>query len=451
MPAAWFLLAGWYLLLFTWQPPGAPLPYLTGFDDNCYYAYARSLLFDRNLDFQNDFTFIAETHPGSTGSIFRQALNGDDVILRNFFFVGTGLAALPILAVTRAMAGSEVSPFASLYPAAFAVGNLLYGVAALGLVYAAIRRWFTAGQSWLGITATALCGPMLYYLYAQPTMSHLPGAFFTSLAFFGWARRTETSSCHIGNLLLMGFAAGFATIIRPYNAPVCLLILSPLLHAGTGKSLLVRLGSCTLAAAACAIAVLPQLLAWRVQHGQWIANTQDHAFPSWPRYLLHVLFHRRHGLYFWHPALLISTVGIVYFARTRSAYHGWMMLAIFIGIVWMAATWRIWWLGVSFGMRTFVDLPFLWAVGFSAAGTWVQGKMGSLRVAGQVLLLFALINLHLMISFRGGVIWVDGPLYWLDTVSSGRKYKQQLAREWTYLTDWRPGYRANLLHAPPGW
>jgi hypothetical protein len=64
--------------------------------------------------------------------------------------------------------------------------------------------------------------------------------------------------------------------------------------------------------------------------------------------------------------------------------------------------------------------------------------------------LFALVNLHLILCFRGGVITVDGPLFWLDTVSRGKAYKAQVAREWRIWTDWGEGRRAGLVGAPAG-
>jgi hypothetical protein len=107
----------------------------------------------------------------------------------------------------------------------------------------------------------------------------------------------------------------------------------------------------------------------------------------------------------------------------------------------------MWWLGVSFGMRGFVDLMPVFALGFGTAFTLLEGRLEGRRgvVVAEVIALFFIVNLHLAVAFRGRCIWVDGPLYWTASVSEGAKYKAQLRLEWKTWTDCGPGSRLGLV------
>jgi hypothetical protein len=473
----WFavsLLVLWLLAIvncaaqFTYVSTPGMQPYLVGLDQNGYFAYARSLLFDHDLNFANEYKFLVETQGPNTQDAYRTIVKENPRSPQNQFTIGSGLSALPLLSLTRAAvsvlhwvgAMDKVSGFASLYPFIYLLSNITLGVLALLATYAFLRHWFSAGSCAVATWAVLLCGPMLYYVYAEPGMSQLPGAFFTSAALLSWLRwrnavRTSRRCIFAG---LCGFCAVFAAVVRPYDVTVALILLQPasefvwrVVRKQPGPRPRVLLAAYLCAAIGSCIAAAPQLIAWKIQHGKWVANTTDYHFYWWGPYALQVHFSRRHGLFFWAPALLIATVALLVALRRRPV-AGWL-LAIFAGVTLMAGSWWYYWIGVSFGMRTFVDLPVVFAFGFAAIAHWLLSRLGrsGLNIAWESVALFALINLHLIVCFRGGVITVDGPLFWLDTVSRGKAYKAQLAREWTTWTDWDSAHRANLLAAPPGY
>ena len=87
------------------------------------------------------------------------------------------------------------------------------------------------------------------------------------------------------------------------------------------------------------------------------------------------------------------------------------LLAVFLGVTYMYGNWRIYWLGVSFGMRGYVDLPCVFVFGFAAVTIWLALRIGRQRagsIARLLTMLFALVNLHLMVAFQSGAVWVDG-------------------------------------------
>jgi hypothetical protein len=459
----WLMLLLNFSLQYTWTGYTKHAPYLVGLDQNCYFAYAHTLLFDGDLNFQNQYEFLARTQPSATGSVFLQLIADNPNKPVNQFNIGTGMAALPVLAVARAafavlrfsgLLPGGVSHWAPIYPLLYCLANITYGVAGLVCCYIFLRRWFGAAPAAIGCWGVLLCGPLLYYLYAEPAMSHLTGCFFTSAALLCWSQWTHGTGARRQSIyaFLAGFCAAFAAVVRPYDAPVALVLIQPLVAAALnryGRGALLPTGA---AVAGAAMGALPQLIAWKVQFGHWITNTTDHPFPFYSPWALHVLFSRRHGLFFWAPALLIAVVCLAVYVRKAAHPAGWL-LAVFLGVTWMAGTWWFYWIGVAFGMRSYVDHPLPFAFGLAAGAAWLIAKLGAggRNAAWEIVALFALINIHVLICFRGGVIWVDGPLYWTHTISSGKKYRAQVQRECQSWIDFSPGHRANVLQPPPGY
>lgn len=459
---AWLFALVHAALQFTHVETADTGPYLVGLDQNCYFAYAHSLLFDGDLDFRNQYEFLAKSQPPSTAEVFQQLLAANSARPVNQFNIGTGLAALPALGVVRVLlAGAAgagvihpVSPFASVYPLVFCLMNVTFGFGALACCYLFLRRWFSASACAVGCWGVLLCGPMLYYIWAEAAMSHLTGAFFTSAALLCWSRWTESNYVprKAAFAFLAGFCAAFAAVVRPYDAPVSIVLVQPILAAVLQRRSIRSAAILTSVAALGAIVgAAPQLIAWKLQFGNWVVNTTDHPFPWNSPWAAHVLFSRRHGLFFWSPGLLIAIVVLAISTRRTALPAAWL-LAIFAAVTWMAGTWWFYWIGVSFGMRTYVDHPVPFAFGFAASAAWLIRKMGNpgRNVAWECVALFALINIHLVLCFRGGVIWVDGPLYWNHTIASGKKYKNELRRELSDWTDFTPGRRASLFSAPTG-
>jgi hypothetical protein len=455
----WVLAVARLLLSMTQAGPDGRAPYVIGFDENCYYVYARSLLFDGDWDFTNDYRFIVETQPSALATPFAEYLRERPRYPRNHFSPGTGLAALPFMGVARVVDHVRAaltdrplaSPFASWYIFAFSLANITYGVGALWLAGYLLRRWFDASAVSFGVWASALTGPYVFYLFYGHGMSHLPVAFFVSLSLVLWLRWREAGGrAGAGWALGTGLAGGMALCARSTSLPLVLVVcLEPLLAAwrrGGAGELMRRVPQGLLAVVAAAVAFSPQLLAWRVMYDSWMANAYGFSARVVPPHALEVLFSRRHGLFFWSPFYLVAAAGLLASVR-RGRHPAAAFCLILAGVVWIYGNWRLWWLGVSFGMRGFVDYVALFAFGFAAVEAMAVSRKGPRMriVLRELAVLFTVVNLHLVHAFRSGAIYVDGPLYWLDSVSHGRQYKEQFRREWRVWTDFRPGSRASLF------
>lgn len=435
------------------------VPFLGGFDENCYYAIAHSLFFDRDVSFSNQFTFLMESQPHYLAEAFAPYVHDNPDAPVNIYPAGSAIAALPafVLAagidnlrawVTRSW---PVSNFSLLYVFAYSAAQVSYGIAALLVCWSILMRWFSRGTVLLAVAAVVFCGPWLFYQMFDPAMAHLCGAFFNAAAVWAWLRwREEAGKRAYVYAALTGLCIGFATMVRPYNAPFALLLLEPLVSTRfvVVKNRPQRVA--TLLAIFCGfLGFLPQLVCWRLQHGTWVANTSGHTFALIPKYALHLFFHPNHGLLYWSPAFVLSLAGLIIGCR-RMRHPAVVYAMVLCGIIWMYGNWRIWWLGVSFGMRGFIDAAIIFAFGFAVIFDLIRNRYKSrgTKVVACLLLLFCLLNVHLLIAYRSRSIPADGNLQWHKSLDHPEWYIGQLRREWLTLTDLHPERRVSLFARP---
>lgn len=412
--------------------------FIGGFDENSYFALTHSLLFDGDLNCANEFYFIRRTQPPFLYEAFRPFVEKNPDNPANLFPAGTAFAAMPMMAIARlwtflaeAAAGRPYSSYSPTYVIAYCAANMTYGALALWLVFRMLLRWFDRRTAAIACSAAASCGSFLFYFIFDPGMSHLTSAFFGTAGVYTWLRWRDADRRIGWYAVGCGLCIGFAMAVRPYNAPLAFLLASQALDAIRNN---VRRKHLMLAIIGAFIGFAPQLIAWRSMHGHWIANTDEHLFGIFPRHALQVLFSRRHGLFFWTPAMLVAFAGLVLGIR-RYRVPSILFLCIFAGTLWMYGNWREWWLGVAFGMRGF-DQVWMFAFGFAVAFQFARKRWprSGTVAATAFVMLFALINLHLIVAFKSGAISHDGNLYWVDSISNGEMYRAQLSREWQTIT-----------------
>ena len=323
--ALWLVAVVFSYTALTHKPAGGGprRGYPTGYDANGYYAWARSLWFDGDMDFRNDFAFVARTQPPGSRDPFVAALLEADAAGRgpdNVFNCGTGLAALPAMAIASGLdrirvavsGGPPASPFSPWYVFAFQIMHAAYGVGALMLARTLAARLYGRHAANVGSWGAMLCGPPVFYLLFEPGMSHLAGAFFGSVCAVSWAStfapggtRAAPERPRVGLAAVAGLAAGFATCVRPYNLPLGLLLVEPAVRAVLSSNRRRDFGPAmawsAVGLAGAAVGFAPQLAVWRAQYGTWLGNPTGFRFLPWPPFAHLVLFGARHGLFQWAP------------------------------------------------------------------------------------------------------------------------------------------------------
>jgi hypothetical protein len=159
--------------------------------------------------------------------------------------------------------------------------------------------------------------------------------------------------------------------------------------------------------------LLLQGYAWRVVYGHWLIfsyGVEGEDF-NWSRPEFgNVLFSPFHGLFYWHPCLLVGAVGFVWLAWERRGLLGAAGVAI-AGTIYINAAWWCWWFaGNSFGSRAF-EAALLFFMG-GLAWLLVRCPVVWRRGLFSVAVLAGLWNFALMGLFYASLIERNAPVTW---------------------------------------
>ncbi len=417
-----------WLLLFTLQEPT--------WDAVSYYAYARSLAFDQDLDFANDYRLSYPT----AGEHFASRSYDEQLTphgrVANLFAVGASVLWLPWLAVLRAAAAAGltgVGDAAALtgYERIF-VGNIaaLSALLGLGAYWLSMRLAQEAAGRVLALASVVtlmFATPLLYYQYREPLYSHTAAAFTVALAVFLWWRWQEAQDRR-GAALILGAALGLAGLVRWQNLIYLALPLvsSALLVGGAAAGergaaakktavdlLLVGVG---------ALAVFSlQMAVWRVLYGSFLTIPQGESFLDWrARYLLPLLFSSFRGLLPWMPVFFLAAAGLLALSK-RSPALGLPLLVMLLLALYVNGSTRDWFAGGGYGPRRLTSELVLLVVGYAAFLQLLpeRGRKVITAVLGTLLALqqWLLLRYGLAPGFGGRVMsmmptfaWEDVPL-----------------------------------------
>jgi len=378
-----------------------------------YYAYLRSITFDRDVDFTNDYRLLGlgdKPHlfePTPTGHAQSAWTVGPAIVWSPFFAAGHGVAGR--LARTRADITADGISFP--YRQAVCIAGLFYGLVGCWFCYELTAFLYPRRLS-AAVTAAVMAGSfMLWYLVKEPSMTHAPS--MAAVAGFVWAWLATRDARTTRQWLLLGALAGFMTLIRWQNAlfavlPLCdaLVLIGSTLRASDRAGLIRAVSHGLLFTAAAAIAFLPQMIAWHSIYGRWLAVS-----PIGPQIrLLHphladILWSSRNGLFSTSPVLYCAGAGVAILAYVRPPI-GVPALAAVAVMTWFNASIQDWWGSDGFGMRRFDGAIPLFCLGLAALVTAMTAAVRRfpLAAATGVLSLFALWNITLMGAVQSGAV-----------------------------------------------
>lgn len=372
-----------------------------------YFVYLRSLVFDGDLHFQNEYQRLYRVDaPGpETDWIFTPLPSG---YIRNMMPVGPALVWLPLYLLTAlgawiagAFGGGAVDGFGR----AFQASAGFSGIAAAGLgawlAFLTARRAFGDATAiwatmviWLGSSA-------LYYSLVSPAYSHASSMLATSLVVYLWQRTARTHTWR--RYACLGAAVGFAALVRWQDALFCILPAADALQRACtddaparvrwGRAV-ARLG---VSASAALLVFVPQLAVWQTLYGEPLLVPQGSGFMRWTSpHLVAVLFSDFHGLFSWTPVIAAAVAGLVLLAR-RVPRAGVPLLAVFLASWYANAAVADWWAGEAFGARRFVSCFPLFVMGVGTLISRWHGRLVPLAVAGGGLVVA---NLLLLLQYQ---------------------------------------------------
>jgi hypothetical protein len=411
-------------------------PRIYASDEVQYFAYLRSLWFDRDLSFENEYQHFHD-RGGFRNALFHETFlerYTEETGLRvSFATLGSALLWSPFYAVAdayvvlRQATGATDAVrdgYSQPYVTAVACGSAFYGWLAVVLAWLMARRFVSETIALASALAVWFGTPLFFYMYIAPPMSHACSAFAVALFLWTWLRVREHWT--VAGCATLGALAALMAMVREQDAFVAL---GPALDgawtilkgyrlqaAGYGPG---QIAARAAAAGGCFLLVYaPQLWAYTVLNGypgpsRLVGRKMTWTSPHAPG----VVFSPEHGLLFWTPLVALAVVGLVWALREESPLTPTLSpqagrgsrdvaLALLLALasqIYVAGSVESWTVAGAFGQRRFVGLTAVFVVGLALL--WSRGSGRTSRVAMPAAVALAVWwNLGLTMQFGAGLM-----------------------------------------------
>jgi hypothetical protein len=385
-------------------------PAIRGADEIEHFSYLRSLVFDHDLEFGNEYAHFYERDPAGLSGFKATFLDLREPTGRHINFAPLGsallwspfylLAHLGVMVARAAGSAVAADGFSRPYAAAVCYGSAVYGGAALMLMHDGLRRFGSFSEPAASWTAAALWlgSPVLYYVTLAPAFAHAVSLFAVALLVWTWLHARQRGYAGLAPLA-MGAAGGLAALVREQDGLFLALPASELIWRAAARRDPGALRALAIMTVTAVVLFTPQLLAYHAVAGGWgpsrlVARKMNFASPHFAQ----VLFDPGHGLFLWSPLLLLAAAGMLFALRARREAVLALLTLGFVLQVWINGSVESWTQAGAFGARRFVSSVVALAWGLAWVVTRGLERLGR-RAVAVGLALFAWWNLSLMVQF----------------------------------------------------
>jgi len=413
-------------------------PWVRG-DGIGYYAYARALALDHNLQFEKDWRHanpsFRSSRVDSDGRIYANQYTSTGH-LDNHFTIGPALIWIPFLALTHGVVltanhfGAHIAPDGYSWPYldTMAVVTAFCGFASLLISFRLARKYFPERWAFLAVVGIWLASSLPVYMYFNPSWSHAQSAFIVALFLWYWDRtrpnRTWQQWC------VLGLIGGLMMDIYYPNAIFLLIVVVEFViglaktirsHGVSGTSFGKEIARYALFPSALFTAFLPTPITRWIVFGSPIdlgySETSVWTFKS--PLLGTVLFSADHGLFSWTPILLLASAGLFLLWRKDKVLCAALSSSA-IAFYFLIATYPVWDGISSYGNRFFVSLTPFFVMGLAALLTdyerlWRGSRVGNWSAVAALCVVIAW-NFGLMFQWGMKLIPARGPISWSETI-----------------------------------
>lgn len=424
-------------------------------DEIEHFAWLRSIVFDRDVDFENEYRYFVDTGVTRDPGFHETFLEKVNETGRRINYAPVGAAVLwaPFYAAGHAaafMTGAPPDGFSQPYIAAVAYGSAFYAFAGVVLSALAARRLL--GRGLAAAVIIAIGTPLIFYAYVAPGFGHAGSAFCVSLFVLLWIRARDRWS--MADALCLGLAGGLMALVREQDV---LLTIGPaidflwfhrpgVVRQGDPKTKSPRLpiAAAFAGAAAFIVAASPQLAAYKALNGHFGQTETAARKMTWTSpHALGVVFSPEHGWLAWTPLVALALGGLVWLALKRPALSrpAWLCLLMVAAQIYTSGVVESWTVAGSFGQRRFIALTPLLTIGMAACLVAARSLVAR-RVLWAAVAIGIWWNIGLMAQF--GLHRMDRQR--LTLAANARVTFLELPLElpriaWTYFTDRQTFYR----------
>jgi hypothetical protein len=375
-------------------------------DEVQYYAYLRSLYFDGDLNFQNEYEHFANAGRANGDlAVFNALLRPDAVnpnpatgLWRNVAPVGSALLWAPgfvladgLVRLSNAL-GAAIPADGYSWPYIWAVCYMsaLYSLLGLLLTYRLARRFSSSFAAALATVTVWLASPLVFYTYIAMPWSHATGFFLVALFLTFWLRGSTTlweaqAQRPLWVWALLGLIGGMMALTREQLG---LLLLMPAVEGLVAYARMLRerqwpemgrlFGAHLLFLLVLGLALTPQLAAYQVLNGRPLPSSTVAEKLNWlsPNFF-NTLFNPGHGAFMWSPVLLLGLVGLWWLRRDDALLAALLLLGFLAQTYINGAFGTTWHLSRSFGFRRLIECTPIFVLGLAALIMTLRERLGT--------------------------------------------------------------------------
>jgi hypothetical protein len=409
-------------------------PWVRG-DGVGYYAYARSLLIERQLNFEKDWQH-------GNDSFIMGRLDKEGRVLateytqtgriNNHWSVGPSILWAPFLIGTHVLVsvcnylGAHVPAdgFSAPYLITMALATTLYGFLGVWLSYRIAINYFDRRWAFIATLGIWWASSLPVYMYFNPSWSHAHSAFAVALFLWYWQRTRGERT--IPQWIVLGLLSGLMVNVYYANG---VLLLVPMLEGLSAYSKHWVSAACGLATTAhlfvrhaiyvfvFVVALLPTLISREIIFGSPLRTGYAAESFNWRSPALsNVMLSWDHGMLSWTPILIFALIGLVLFCE-RDLSFGAELLIAFLAFYYVISIQPTWDGMSSFGSRYFVSLTSVFILGLAAffdrLARFLQARPA--RIFATCVTSFLILwNLGLIFQWGMHLIPARGPISFRD-------------------------------------
>lgn len=407
-----------------------------------YFVYPRSIAFDGDVNFSNDYRLLGLSdkphlfEPTRTGHAQSAATVGPTLLWAPFFAAGH------LVAMRLSARDPTVSADGTSYPyrQAICVAGLFYGLLGCWFMFRFCGQFFEKRLAAASVAILIMGSFMLWYFVKEPTMTHASS--MALVAGFAWAWAATRERRSVRQWVALGVLAGFMTTVRWQNALFAILPALDAVRAlvtawrHSDRQLLRQtLLNGLLFTAAATVAFTPQMIAWNAIYGSPLSVS-----PLGPEirisnpHIADILWSSRNGLLSTSPVLFISALGLIALAWRRPSI-GWPALLVVALMTYFNASIQDWGGSSSFGGRRFDGTVSFFCLGLaqtlSSSLAFLRRRPGVALSAAAAF--FILWNLTLMSATQSGAVRIGEPASFGDVMAAqARVFHRWFGNPFTY-------------------
>ncbi|MFP4065047.1 MAG: hypothetical protein ACLFS0_06040 [Bacteroidales bacterium] len=395
-------------------------------DVKSYYAYLPAVFIynDLSLEFldEDPEKFGDLIWPVNTPTGKRAILTtmGMSVLYAPFFLLGHAYASIT---------GWEADGYSIPYRFVLNFSTFFYLLAGLIFLKKVLLRYFSPDITAFTLVAIFMGTNLLYYATHEAAMTH--GYSFALIALFLYLTiRYYDKPGSVRRIMLLGFLAGFITLIRPTNIIILFLFFlwgvdSTSALRGRVRYYLRNPHLVGIMALFFVLAWVPQFIYWKQVSGMFFFFTYGEEgggfFWNNPQ-ITNILVSYKKGWFVYTPLMFVAFAGIFLLPwrlkglpdELRGAFLP--ILAFKLLNIYILSSWWAWWFGGGFGLRAFIDSYAIMALPLAAVFSLTARQPVKWRNAAfglfVLLILFNNFQIH---QYRRGAIhywWMNKEAYW---------------------------------------